>query len=383
MERAMKQLDKMFPPYDFDSLNIGRRLSLLDPQKKLIAGVLHTTGKESLLTLHSGNKVIGYLALKRRLPKQKSLETDFLREQTFLLIGLGSGVLLLTGMLAYALSRGIVGRIRRLRLTTNALAERKLDVRIPESRIGSDELGDLAHDFNSLAETIENYERMRKQWIVDISHELRTPLAILRGEIEAVLDGVRELNRGSLVSLHAEVMRLIRLVNDLHELSLADAKGGSKELKDLFPASAAEETVAVFRNRLEEAGLQISVALEQVADIPCRVDHDQLCRVFANILENALRYVHKPGIIMLAGNYTEKWLEIDYQDSGPGVPEASLPLLFDRLYRVDKSRSRSLGGSGLGLAICRELIKAMGGDITADTAPLGGLRIIIRLPRYI
>jgi len=231
-----------------------------------------------------------------------------------------------------------------------------------------------------MAQTLEQYERLRQQWISDIAHELRTPLSILSGEVEALQDGVRDVNPYTLGSLRSEARHLSKIVNDLHELSLADAGVLSIKKEPLDPMPVLKETLSHFQTRFEEN--QITVENRAGNDAPVTVtgDADRLQQLFSNVLENTLRYADSPGTLRIWQERTENRLALFIEDSGPGVPAEALERLFDRLYRVDKSRSRTQGGSGLGLSICKSIVTALGGEIRAVNAASGGLRIEIELP---
>jgi two-component system sensor histidine kinase BaeS len=235
-------------------------------------------------------------------------------------------------------------------------------------------------DFNTMAQTLENYERMRRQWISDIVHELRTPLSILRGEIEALKDGVREPNRDTLNSLVAETRHLSKIVDDLHELSAADTGVLLIKKVPIDPAAVLKKALENFKQGFAENRIKIENNLENHRPITIMSDADRLRQLFSNLVENTLRYTDAPGILKIEQAYTAKGLILFFEDSGPGVPEDALARLFDRLYRVDRSRSRAHGGSGLGLSICKSIVNALGGDIRATKGNLGGLRIEIEFP---
>jgi two-component system sensor histidine kinase BaeS len=221
---------------------------------------------------------------------------------------------------------------------------------------------------------------MRRQWISDIAHELRTPLSILLGEIEALRDGVREVNRVNLDSLSSEARHLSEIVNDLHELSLADAGELSIKKVPINPAAILKETLGYFKQGFIENQIQIENSLEDQSSATIMGDADRLRQLFSNLLENTLRYAEAPGILKIGQNFGANRLILFFEDSGPGVPEKELDRLFDRLYRVDRSRSRAHGGSGLGLSICKSIVNALGGEIRAQNGNSGGLRIEVELP---
>ena len=245
---------------------------------------------------------------------------------------------------------------------------------------GNDELGRLGHDVNALAEALERTEKTRRRWIADISHELRTPVSLLRGEIEEMQDGVRPLNQHTLGSLHGDTQRLARLVNDLYELSMTDlgALSYRKQTMDLSHALAQE--LDAFRDQFRNAGLNLS--LERTIKTPALMEADEqrLSQLFRNLLHNSLRYTDRSGELRVTLAQEAGTLLIDFDDTAPGIPTDALPRLFERLYRVDGSRSRATGGAGLGLAIARNIVEAHGGSIEALPSALGGLRIRIRLP---
>jgi two-component system sensor histidine kinase BaeS len=290
---------------------------------------------------------------------------------------IGGGILLLAAIVAFLLSRHLLAPVGRLTAGTQALMSRQFDTRIEvESK---DELGQLAADFNTMAQTLEKYERMRQQWISDIAHELRTPLSILCGEIEALKDGVRQVNRHSLNSLYSEARHLSKIVNDLHELSQADAGALSIKKVPVDPVAVLNGTLGHFKQGFVENQITIENYLENQPSITVFGDADRLQQLFSNLLENTLRYADAPGILKIGQERTKNRMILFFEDSGPGVPEEALEHLFDRLYRVDRSRSRARGGSGLGLSICKSIVNALGGEIRAANGNSGGLRIEVEL----
>jgi two-component system sensor histidine kinase BaeS len=275
------------------------------------------------------------------------------------------------------LSRHLLAPVRKLTAGTQALASRQFDTRIEiESK---DELGQLAADFNAMAQTLEDYERMRRQWVSDIAHELRTPLSILRGEIEALQDGIREVNRDSLDSLFSEAKHLNKIVTDLHELSLADTAALSIQKVPVDAVAVLNETLGHFKQGFAQNQIAIENSLENQPPTSVIGDADRLQQLFSNLLENTLRYADAPGTLKIGQERTENRWVLFFEDSGPGVPAEALGRLFDRLYRLDRPRSRTMGGSGLGLSICKSIAKALGGEIRALNANSGGLRIEVEL----
>eukprot|EP01032_Pedospumella_encystans_P028457 gene28457-32142_t len=246
--------------------------------------------------------------------------------------------------------------------------------------VGSnDELGHLAKDFNRMAQTLEHTERARRTFMADISHELRTPLAVLRAELEAIQDGIRPTTAQSVDAMHAEVGRLGKLVDDLHDLSLTDIGAMTYRRTPIDVATVLRTAVGGMQGRLEAEGLELRV---HVAPAPLSISGDErrLQQLIANLLENSLRYTDRGGVVQVRADRHESGVRIVVEDSAPGVPLDKLEKLFERFYRVEGSRNRASGGSGLGLAICRNIVEAHEGRIQAQASPFGGLRIVIDLP---
>jgi two-component system sensor histidine kinase BaeS len=215
--------------------------------------------------------------------------------------------------------------------------------------------------------------------VADISHELRTPITVIRGEIEALMDGIRQASPAAFESLHAEVLHLNKLVDDLHQLTLADAGALSFHWRTVDLRDVLEPVLARYRLRAASAGLTLRVSLPP-DPLPLDADADRLTQVLVNLLENCVRYTDNGGQISVAAPRAGARALLTIEDSTPGVPADALAHLFDRLYRVDSARTRERGGSGLGLAICKAFIEAHGGGIKAAPSPLGGLRMTIDLP---
>jgi two-component system sensor histidine kinase BaeS len=358
----------------------ARRLALFDAEKQRIVGAdaQVSSAGYALQEISVDGRTVGWLGLHKRQNLSNPLVMVFLKQQYQAFYIIGGVILLLAAVAAFFLSEHLLAPIRKLTAGTQALAARRFDTRIVvESR---DELGQLAADFNSMAQTLENDEHMRRQWISDISHELRTPLAILGGEVEALKDGIRKVNRETLDSLHAEVRHLNKIVNDLHELSLADAGMLFIKKEPVDCVRVLNETLRLFKLRFDQKQITVESSLQNQRPITVAGDSDRLQQLFSNLIENTLRYADSPATLKIGHERTANRLLLFFEDSGPGVPEASLAKLFDRLYRVDKSRSRTQGGTGLGLSICKSIVTAFGGEIRAANAADGGLRIEIELP---
>ncbi len=323
-------------------------------------------------------KPVGLLGIKRLKHPKDPLDAEFIKRQSRTFYAIGGVALLLAMLVTFFLSRQLLAPLRSLAEGTRALSARRFDTRLPvKSR---DELGQLAGDFNVMAQALERHEQMRQQWITDISHELRTPLAILRGEIEAIQDGVREVTEEALESLHAEVLHVIRIVLDLHDLSLIESWTSRSEQGPVNPLEVLGECLRAFHSRFEARGITLETSGVRGGGVEVVGDADRMRQLYSNLLENTLRYANIPGTLRIYHEVADGRFRLVFEDSGPGVPEESLDRLFDRLYRVDKARSRKHGGSGLGLAICKSIVESFGGRIEASNVPGAGLRISVCFP---
>lgn len=379
-----RESDNRWPPHPPERLEKRRylplafRLMLLDADQSIIFGRGELMDRLQLTPIVHEGETIGYLGLLPGTALNQLVDFQFMEAQTQSFILIALVMVLFSATLAFPLAFIWVKPLQRITDASKALAVGRYDIRLPVE--SNDELGQLARDFNDLAHALDKAEQTRRHWVADVSHELRTPLAVLRGELEALQDGVRPLNRQAIDSLHADVMRLNRLAEDLYQLSLSD-------VGTLSYRKAEVDAVAILREDLdhikEAFGCKsISVTLENRLDDGAilHADADRLSQLFRNLLSNSLRYTEAGGQLKITVHRRENRLVLDFQDSAPGVSETDLVKLFDRFYRVESSRSRGSGGAGLGLAICRNIVEAHEGQITASASPLGGLRVHIELP---
>ncbi len=350
-------------------------ISLFDQKDHLLMGPLLPLESISVPITVAGEDV-GRLAGSIHLRGSDTRESLFLERQMLLMWVLAGSMAVMALLVAFGVSAYLLRPIRSLAGGTRAIAERNFTVRLEP--YGKDELGQLARDFNAMAADLESFEEERRRWIADTSHELGTPLAVLRGEIEALQDGIREPTPERLTSLHHEVVHLTRLVEDLKLISRAEAGRLELNLRPVELKGLLEETVQRFEARLQQKGLQLQ--LQATPDLYVSGDSERLEQVLGNLLENVLRYADAPGTVRLSCEAAGDQVRCRVEDSGPGVPAELLSQLFDRFFRAEGSRNRATGGSGLGLAICKNLIEAHGGRISAQPSALGGLCIDLQLP---
>ena len=263
--------------------------------------------------------------------------------------------------------------LRHMADAAKRIAAGKYTERVPNS--GPDpigELSELARSFNEMAASLENMERRRMELLGDLAHELRTPISTLEGYTEGLLDGMVESSPETWARLHDEASRLRRLVADLQELSRAEARQLSLDIEALPPALIIQNSIEPLRLDFEEKGLEI--VTEVAEGLPLvSADMGRAMQVLTNLLTNALRYTPAPGLIEVsaARNPGSKEVLFQVRDTGIGIPREHLANLFERFYRVDKSRSRAAGGSGIGLTIARSLVQMMGGRIWVESPGAG------------
>lgn len=353
-------------------------LALVDAQRRPVAGSVRASG-EAILSqpVVVGGATVGWLQLHE--PPFASGDSRFLDELLRTGWVVAGIALLLAALAALPLARGLLSPIRRLGQATHRLAAGDYAVSIaPGSR---DELGQLVTDFNRLAATLKDAEATRRAFLADVSHELRTPLAVLRGELEALQEGIRSCTPEAVQSLQAEVATLGSLVDDLYDLAVADLGPGAYQKETVDASRLVADAVEAFADRFAARGHSVDASAIGTAPAPVHGDPRRLMQVMNNLLENALRYTDPGGRVRVALHVDADVVAIDVMDSAPGVPPHLLPRLFERLFRVEPSRSREFGGAGLGLALCRAVVQAHGGEIDANPSPLGGVWIRVRLPR--
>lgn len=283
--------------------------------------------------------------------------------------------------LSLFVSRQITLPVRRMvaaarRIGAGHYAER---VTVPAADTG-DELGELAAGFNDMASSLEHTERHRLELVGDVAHELRTPIATLQGYLEGLLDGVVTPSPEMWAKLHTETGRLRRLVDDLQELSRAEARQIAMVLKPAAPESIVDVAVSRVESQFTEKGLALTVTVP--TSLPrVLADTDRAVQVLSNLLTNALRYTPASGHVEISALRQGAFVAFRVSDTGIGIAPANLPRVFERFYRADKSRSRALGGSGIGLTIAMALAEAMGGRIMAESAgPDQGSTFTFTLP---
>jgi two-component system sensor histidine kinase BaeS len=320
---------------------------------------------------------IGFIPMGNVLPPDAEHFLD--RQIRITLISLAVA-LSVAAALAFLLARNVSRPVRQLGDTVRDLSRGEYQAR---AKVGpgvgtQDEIGDLAAHVNQLADSLEQNRTARQRWMADIAHELRTPVAILKGEIEALADGVRQPDDRMSASLREEVDQLSVLIDDLQTLALSDIGALNIQKDTVELGDLVRQCSESFRDRLAAREILLDMQLEEAGTIPA--DQTRLRQLLHNLLENCCRYVKPAGRVRVKLSRHQGLAELVIEDSGPGIAKEQMGRLFDRFYRVEGSRSRSSGGSGLGLSICKNIVEAHGGSIYAEHSEMGGLKIRILLP---
>ena len=277
--------------------------------------------------------------------------------------------------LAFVMARMLATPLRDVGAAARRIADGDYATRVP--REGPEEIASLADSFNQMALALERQERMRRDFIANAAHELRTPLTNLQGYLEALRDGVIVADRATYESLWDEAERLVRLSRSLDALAEGDAATGPPVLEPVDLSAAVRSAVELAQPAMERAGLRLSV--EVPPTLAARANADHLAQVLANLLSNAVRYTPEGGAVTVRAERRPGDLLVSVTNTGDGIPPADLGRVFERFYRVEKSRDQARGGAGIGLAIVKQLVEAGGGMVGAESAD-GRTRFWFSLP---
>ena len=353
---------------------------LLDENKQLIIGMRYRTDEEiKLKEIFNNNQLVGFLGTEKNNSRHNKQDELFINSFKHMLFKIGLFMIFVAIIITFPIAKYFTGLISQLTRATKKITAGDFSIRIKSNR--KDELGLLANNFNLLAQTLESNASSQKTMIADIAHELRTPISVIVGEIEAIQDGIHPANNQTINLLHSQISSLKNLVNDLHDLSESDL--GSLNYKmlefDLLPLIKQCINGHQLAFEQKKIGLSLTTSLTHCDIIG---DKDRLNQLLNNLLRNSVQYTNKQGqtLITLIENSTTITLTIE--DSEPNLTQPQLNQIFNRWYRVEKSRNKNSGGSGLGLAICKEIIKAHNGSIHAELSTIGGIKIIVKLPRH-
>lgn len=361
----------------------GERVVLADPRGQIVADsegeligqpVRPEWGPPAALIVHNGMPVGAlYVGVPGGGPGIKEFLASLNRTLLLVAVAAGLGAVLL-----------ILGLSRRILAPVEALTEaaRRMEAGDLSQRVevtSKDEISELARAFNSMADGLNRLEELRRNMVSDVAHELRTPLANIRGYLEAVQDGVLQPDSQVIASLYEEAMHLNHLVDDLQELSLAEAGKLRLQRQPVALADVVNKAIAAIRARAQAEGIELQIDVSE--DLPLvDIDPQRIGQVLRNLLDNALRHTPSGGEITIAAHADDQQVTVSVRDTGSGIAPEDLPYVFERFYRADKSRSRATGGAGLGLAIARQLVEAHGGRIDVQSEVGHGTQFTFTLP---
>ncbi|MEM9775576.1 MAG: HAMP domain-containing sensor histidine kinase [Chloroflexota bacterium] len=275
-------------------------------------------------------------------------------------------------------SRTLVQPLDSLRDAAEKIEEKDFSIRVPVE--GTDEFQAVTHSFNSMASQLEKAEELRQNLLSDVAHELRNPMHVIKGNIEAMIDGVFPRSNEELELLLKQTQVITTLVDDLRELAHAEADQLKLNLQSIEISKLLDETVRSYKPAAAEKNITLELAL--LGKLPVlELDGARIRQVIINLLSNALRYTPEGGKVIISAEHIDEFIEIRVRDNGAGIEPDALPSIFDRFYRTDKARTREKGGTGLGLAIVKALTEAHGGTVQVSSDGVGkGTEFQVRLP---
>ncbi|WP_067935244.1 sensor histidine kinase [Alicyclobacillus kakegawensis] len=327
-----------------------------------------------------GNQVVGHLWIRDRgLDALYALKQTVVHSMTMASVvgtGLTVGIALLIGAW---FSRRLTRPLHQMINAIHRIGAGDLAIQLPVDT--RDEYGEVAQAFNDMASRLHRTEEARKHLVADVAHELRIPLTIMQGQLELIQQRVQPAGPETLLPIHDEVIRLTRLVQDLHQLTLAEVGQLPLHIQSTEMNALLARIVDNFQVEAEANGVDLSFRSLVPSGIHAAVDPDRITQVFVNLIGNALRYTSAGGRVQVTMDLEADTIVVSVQDSGPGIALEHLPHVFDRFYRGQEDRSRESGGTGLGLAIAKEFVEAHQGTIKAQSRPGEGTTFVVRLPR--
>jgi signal transduction histidine kinase len=327
--------------------------------------------------IESGGVTVGWLVVPQDAFARTRGEERFISQLNSALIFGSLGAAVLSIILGTILARSLTQSLQDLTEATRAVADGNLQRQV-EVR-SKDEVGVLAESFNRMSAALDRSQRLRRQMTADIAHDLRTPLSIIVGHLDAVDEGVLPADTKTIDIMRDEAMHLSHMIEDLRTLSLADAGELPLTRSPVEPGPLLQRCVIAHQPAAQASKIDMEMDID--SGLPTlSLDPERLMQVLGNLVDNALLHTPEGGRILLSAKPDREGVEIRVRDSGPGIPQAELELVFERLYRSDKSRKRNAAGSGLGLAIAKSIVEAHGGTIRAESSPGEGTTMVVTLP---
>ena len=338
-------------------------------QKSLLAPSNTTLGRQPLLVLgqKAGVMQLGFPSLS---PSNLRLRNELVQA-----LGISAALALLAVLVATRfITPRLVRPIRRLTAAVRELGAGR-EYKKMGQEAGPGELGELGRAFDAMAGALKRNEQLRHTMVADVAHELRTPLAILMGETEALIDGVREPTIETLESLHEETHRLARMVEDLQTLASAEAAGLGLERQQVDLAQIAAGAADSFTGVFQDARIELKRCLSPAV---VSADPERMRQIVGNLLTNAAKFTPAGGRVDLAVRADARSALLEVRDTGPGVPSEEQEQIFDRFFRG--TAGRTTRGTGIGLAVVKELVQVHEGSVHLQSPPGGGACFVVRLP---
>lgn len=333
--------------------------------------------KRDKFPVYFKNEALGQLVIS--YPEEYvSVDSNFLQQFNKYIILTAVTMIIISIILSFVISKKVTLGLRQVSMATRELQKHNLDIRIPVHK-QVEEIQQLVDSFNELAESLSKQEKLRKQFTNDLAHELRTPLATLRSQIEAFLDGVWEPTPDRLKQGHEELMRLVRLVDDLEKLLAAENPQLRLHFTEINVKEVLKSLQTSFEPLFQQKGVELLVK-EPERDLNFSADLDRFFQIMINLLNNALKYTNEGGQVTLQVNTKKELIYFTIKDNGQGISEEDLPHIFERFYRGEKSRNRKTGGVGIGLSIVKALVEAHKGKIIIESEHNKGTLVMVFFP---
>lgn len=321
-------------------------------------------------------QTVGYVVVQIFEPVRDTNENRYLTRTSYAIGWAALGAAMIALLSGFILARFITRPVKDMTVAARAIAEGDLAQHVPVR--SSDELGLLAAQFNRMSADLARSNQLRRQMTADIAHDLRTPLTVISGYLEALRDEVLKPSPKRFATMYDETQLLLRLVEELHMLSQADAGELPLAKQPLTARQLLERTAALYQHEADQQGVRLAV---QLRGEPAMVgDPEYLSRALGNLVSNALHHTQPGDSIALSAEASDSRVELVVEDTGCGIAAEHLPNIFERFYRADESRQIDTGGSGLGLAIVKSIVEAHGGQVSVSSELGGGTRFVLSIP---
>jgi signal transduction histidine kinase len=349
---------------------------IADSENALIGQKFNPNSADTAMDIQVAGRVVGRIYLNPPLEGMR-LNTDFMQGTMRGLVFAALTASLVAVVLSFLVARRITAPVRALTTAARLMAHGDLTQRVKAT--SSDEIAELGQAFNTMATSLARTDQLRRNLVADVAHELRTPLTSVLGSLEAMRDGVAEPTPEFLASAYEEGLLLKRMVNDLQELSLAEAGQFNLDRQSVALSGIVERAVNALGDQAREKDIVLNIAMP--SDLIVNVDSERIGQVLRNLLTNAIAFTPAQGHIEISAHPSDEWVQVSVADTGVGIKAEDLGFVFERFYRADKSRTRATGGAGLGLAIAKQWVESHGGTIQAKSVLGQGTTIIFSLPK--